>query len=215
MKRKCTGLRTHSRWSWSSCLEDKDLLHLFTYNTFWGGQTCTGCLKDEHKINLLVVVPIRRHTKVNLPAAFQTALQFSHPGPAHRRSSWQTQTPLRSCGCASTRRENWDREAGCNSRERCLPAAAQCARLHHLEDITYRCLLLTQLSRVQLTCNFCSFQPKVAPEATLGRGRLKQLVAVCSMWIITHPPQQSVSSLPDSFTAANTENPAKGASEEK
>lgn len=76
-------------------------------------------------------------------------------------------------------------------------------------------LPLTQLARVQLTCSFCSFQPKVAAGATLGTGSLKQLIAVCSMWIITHTPLQRVSSLPDSFTAANTENPAKGASEEK
>lgn len=156
-----------------------------------------------------------RHTQVHSPAAFQTALQVSRPGPADRRGSWQTQTPVSSCGCASMERESRDREAGYNSRERSLPAAAQCARLHHLEALTCRCLLLTQLSRVQLTCSFCCFQPEMAPEATLGRGSLKQLVAVCSMWVITHPPQQRVSSLPDSFTAANIENPAKGASEEK
>lgn len=84
-----------------------------------------------------------------------------------------------------------------------------------LEAITCRCLLFTQLSRMQLTCSFSSFQPKVAPEAALGRGSLKQLIAVCSMWIITHSPQQRVSSLPHPFTAANTENHAKDASEKK
>lgn len=108
------------RWKQSSGLEVKDSPHHFTYSASWGGQTCTGCLKDEHKINLLVVVPIMRHTKVKLLAAFQTALQVSHPGPADRRGSWQTQTPLSSCGRASMQRE---RMAGCKSREGKVPAS--------------------------------------------------------------------------------------------
>lgn len=138
-----------------------------------------------------------------------------HPGPAHTRGR-RIQPPLTSCGCASIQRESaGDKKAGCSSRGTRLLAAAQCARPHHLEAITCRCSLLTQLSRVQLTCSFLFFRLKVVHEATLGRWSLKQLISVYNLWVITRSLQPRVSSLLDTFTAANRKQPIRSASEEK
>lgn len=92
-----------------------------------------------------------------------------------------------------------DKMAGCSSRGTCPPPAAQHARLYYLEAITCRCLLLMQLSCMQLTCSLCSSQLKVVHESTLSRGSLKLLISVYNMWVITHTPQQRVSSLLDTF----------------
>lgn len=74
---------------------------------------------------------------------------------------------------------------------------------------------LTQLSRVQLACSFCSFQLKVVYEATLGKGTLKQLISVYNTWVITHTPEQRLLSCLDIFIAANRKKLARGASEKK
>lgn len=127
-------------WKWCSGLKDEDWLHLFTYSTSpWGGQICTGCLKDEYKINLFDALPIMSCTKVNLPLAFSQCCCFSPTLGQHtlERGSWQIQPPLTTCGCASTQRENTrEKMAGCSSRGTHLPAGAQRARPHRLEAIT-------------------------------------------------------------------------------
>jgi len=143
-------------------------------------------------------------------------LLVSHPGPAGTGGSWQIQTPLTGCGCASTQRQSAGAQtAGRSSGGTGLLAAAQHAGPYHLEVVRRGCPLFTQLSRVQLIGSFCSFRLKVVHEATLGRGSLIQLISVYSVWVIAHTPQQRVSSLLDTLTAANRKKPARGASEEK
>lgn len=56
---------------------------------------------------------------------------------------------------------------------------------------------------------------KIVHEATLGRGSLELLISICNMRVITHTPQQRVSSLLDNLIVENRKKPARGVSEEK
>lgn len=139
-------------------------------------------------------------------SCFQPVLLLvSHPRPAHARGSWQIQAPLSGFTHTSAQRES----------TRDKTAAGQAVRPCLLEAITCRCLLLTQLSRVQVACSFCSFQLQVVYEATLGRGTLKQLFSVYNAWVITHATEQRLLSCLDNFVATNRKKPARGASERK
>lgn len=150
-----------------------------------------------------------RHTKVNLPPAFSQCCCLPPTLGQHILDAAGRSKPLTSCGCASMQRESTrGKMAGCSSRGTLLPAAAQHAKLHHLEAITCRCPLFTHLSRVQLTGSFCSFQLKVVHEATLGRGSLKQLISVYNMWVITHTPQHRVSSLLETLQQQTERSPS-------
>lgn len=150
-------------------------------------------------------------------SCFQPVLLLvSHLGPEHDWGSWQIQAPLSGCIRASAQRESTrDKTAGCSSKGTHLPAAGQTVRPCLLEAITCGCLLLTQLSRVQVACSFCSFQLQVVYEATLGRGTLKQLFLVYNTWVITHATEQRLLSCLDNFVATNRKKPARGASEKK
>lgn len=155
------------------------------------------------------------HQSESIPCFRPVLLLASHPGPAHITGSWHIWTPLTGCGCESTQQESRRvKMSGCSSRGTCLSTADQHAKLYYLEAITCRCPLLTQLSRMQLTCILCSSQLKEVHEATLGRGSLELLISVCNMGVIAHTPQQKVSSLLDNLVVANRKKPARGVLEE-
>lgn len=197
-KRGCTGGRTHTDGVEVVFRHGRQSLtaHLHLHLHLRLGEAIYAHAASKMKTNeRIYLMQCLNETHQGEPTScFQPVLLLvSRPGPAHARGSWQIQTPLTSCGCASMQRESTrDKMAGCSSRGTCLPAAARRARPCHLEAITCGCPFLTHVCRVQLTCSFCSFQLKVVREATLGKGSLKRLISVCNMWVSTSTPQQSL-----------------------